>query len=173
MLKKTVFNVVVMILFALLSTKSVYAENSRMYAGKKPKDVATEQLESEIHQGQEIKLTDVIQNPTFYIGKAVEWTGYVEEVKKVGNTSRIIVNSNYDVDPNSNMNYCFEIVVKEKLPQDERISFDSEVTVVGKVKKLDKIKLKSNFSPKRQPVVEASEVTFTRYKYAQPLIIRY
>ncbi len=162
-----------MISFVLLSANSVYAENIKMNSGKNLEDIKTEQLESEIHQGQEIKLTDVIQNPTMYTGKAVEWTGYVEEVNKAGNKSTIIVNSNYDVDPNSDMDYCFEIVVNKKLPQDERISFDSEVTVVGKVKKLDKIKLKNNFSPKRQPVIEASELTFTRYKYAQPLIIRY
>ena len=48
--------------------------------------------------------------------KLLNGLGYVEEVNKAGNKSTIIVNSNYDVDPNSDMDYCFEIVVNKKLP---------------------------------------------------------
>ena len=71
---RTIFNAIVMISFVLLSANSVYAENIKMNSGKNLEDIKTEQLESEIHQGQEIKLTDVLQNPTMYTGKAVEWT---------------------------------------------------------------------------------------------------
>lgn len=137
------------------------------------KNKEMEQIRSDVNVGQMIKLTDVVQNSSPYIGKAVEWTGFIEEISKSGNKTTMIINTNNLVDPESDMNYCFELDVTRKLPQDERISLNSEVTVIGKILKVNKIKLKNNFSPKRQPVIEASELTFTRDRYAQPLVIRF
>lgn len=132
-----------------------------------------EQIRNDVNVGQGIKLTDVISNSTPYIGKAIEWTGTIEEISKSGNKTIMIINTNSAVDPESDMNYCFELDVTRKLPQDERISTNSEITVIGKLIKVNKIKLKNNFSPRRQPIVEASELTFTRDRYAQPLVLRF
>jgi hypothetical protein len=51
----------------------------------------------------------------------------------------------------------------------------SDVSVKGKIDRVEKIQnlRTSAFSSRKQPIVLASEVVFTRTNYDQPLVIRF
>jgi len=85
------------------------------------------------------------------------------------------VNSQPTVNADSNMDYSFEVEFPKDLPNDARIALKSEVVVKGRILRVDKIHNinSGSFSSRRQPVVEASEIIFTRPNYDAPLVLQF
>lgn len=125
--------------------------------------------------GKNIEVYDVSRNPQPYLGSAVEWRGRIEFITRKNGQRVLFVNSQPTVNPESNMDYAFEVVFPKELPSDPRVAAYAYVTVKGKILKVDKLlnEVSTSFSSRRQPVVEASEISFERENYEQPLILRF
>ena len=134
-----------------------------------------EQIMNQANITRSISPYDVSNNPNSYIGKAVEWEGDVEFINNERGRPSICVNSNSKYDAETNMDYCFMIVLPKKVGEDHRISDNSRVTVKGKIVKVEKIYYDgAGFSSRKQPVVEAVEVNFRREDFDDmPLILRF
>jgi tetratricopeptide (TPR) repeat protein len=134
-----------------------------------------EQVRTEANISRSFLVTDVSKNVFPYMGKAVEWDGQIEGIVKRRGKTILLVNSDPSVNAESNMDFSFEVEINKELPNDRRIAALSEITVVGKVLRVDKLKnpKSGSFSTRRQPVIEASEVTFMRKGYVQPLVLRF
>ena len=132
-----------------------------------------EEIRSEANVSRTIKLTDVTRNANPYIGKAIEWSGSIEDIQRNGNKTSLVINTNSEVEAKVNLDFCFKANISRKLTQDPRISKNSDVTVIGKILNVNKIQIENTFSSKRQPIVEVSEITFIRKGYDEPLIIRF
>lgn len=134
-----------------------------------------EQIRSEANISRSFLVTDVSKNVYPYLEKAVEWDGQIEGIAKRRGKTILLVNSDPTVNAESNMNYCFEVEISKPLPDDRRIAPHTDVTIIGKILRVDKLKnpKSGSFSTRRQPVVEASEVTFIRKGYVQPLVLRF
>ena len=143
---------------------------------EKKKTQEREQILSQANLTRSFSPIDVSNNPSIYIGKAVEWEGEVEFINKEKGKLSICVNSNPRIDAETNMDYCFVIIVPNKSKElDHRISDNSSVTVKGKVTKVEKIYYDGvGFSSRKQPVLEAAEITFRRDDFDDtPLTIRF
>lgn len=125
--------------------------------------------------GKNIDVYDVSRNPVPYIGNAVEWSGRIEFITRKKGSRVLFVNSQPSINPESNMDYAFEVVFPKDLPTDPRIAAFANVSVKGKILRVDKLlnEVSTSFSSRRQPVVEAAEVRFERENYEQPLILRF
>ncbi|EKD83442.1 MAG: TPR Domain containing protein [uncultured bacterium] len=125
--------------------------------------------------GKTIDVYDVSRNPTPYIGNAVEWNGRVEFITTKKGRRVLFVNSQPSVNSENNMDYSFEVEFPKDLPVDPRIAAFAQVSVKGKILRVDKLmnEVSSSFSSRRQPVVEAAEVRFDRENYEQPLVLRF
>lgn len=130
---------------------------------------------SSSYVGKNIDVYDVSRNPTPYIGNAVEWHGRIEFITRKKGARVLFVNSQPSINPESNMDYAFEVVFPKDLPADPRIAAFANVSVKGKILRVDKLlnEVSTSFSSRRQPVVEAAEVRFERENYEQPLILRF
>jgi tetratricopeptide (TPR) repeat protein len=122
-----------------------------------------------------ISVYDVARNPLQYVGQSVDWTGNLEFTTTENGKRKLFLNSNSEVDPETDMDHSFEVIFPKNLPQDPRIGENAQVEVKGKILKVKKIfnKRVSAFSKRRQPIVEATEVMFIRKNYDQPLVIRF
>jgi Flp pilus assembly protein TadD len=140
---------------------------SRFWINKKQAQEKVEkerrQVSNQSYITKTINVIDVSQNPVPYIGKAVEWRGKVQFVTTRKNKKVVFVNSQ------SSVNF------PKDLPNDARIGMGSDVSVKGKIDRVEKIQnlRTSAFSSRKQPIVLASEVVFTRTNYDQPLVIRF
>ena len=152
---------------------------SRFWINKKR---AEEKVQSERRQvsraaniGRSFDVFEVSRNAVPYIGSAVEWQGVVEFVSTRKGRRFLFVNSQPTVNADSNMDYSFEVEFPKDLPNDPRIALKSEVVVKGKILRVDKIRNinSGSFSSRRQPVIEASEIIFTRPNYDTPLTLQF
>ncbi len=133
-----------------------------------------EQVLNQANISRNISPYDVSNNPNSYIGKAVEWEGDVEFIDDDRGKLKFCVNANSKYDPETNMDYCFMVVLPKKVQEDRRISDNSRVTVKGKIIKVEKIFYEGfGFSSRKQPVLEAVEVNFRREDYDTPLVLRF
>lgn len=134
-----------------------------------------EQIRTEANISRSFTVAEVSRNLNPYSGKAVEWDGQVEGIVKRRGKTTLLINSDPSVNAESNMDYTFEVEINKELPNDHRIAALSEITVIGKILRVDRLKnpKSGSFSTRRQPVIEASEVTFTRKGYVQPLVLRF
>lgn len=125
--------------------------------------------------GKFVDVYEVSRNPTPYIGSAVEWSGRIEFITTKQGRRTLFVNSQPSVNAESNMDYVFEVVFPKDLQSDPRIAAYAEVSVKGKILRVEKVlnEVSNSFSSRRQPVVEAAEVRFDRENYAEPLIMRF
>ena len=134
-----------------------------------------EQIMNQANITRSISPYDVSSNPNSYIGKAVEWEGAVEFINNERGKLSICVNSNSKYDAETNMDYCFMIILPKKVGEDHRISDHSRVTVKGKIVRVEKIYYDgAGFSSRKQPIVEAVEVNFRREDFDDtPLVLRF
>ncbi|MDD3145762.1 MAG: tetratricopeptide repeat protein [Candidatus Riflebacteria bacterium] len=152
---------------------------SRFWINKKRAQAKVElerrQTSNEANIGRTIDVYEVSRNAVPYIGRAVEWQGVIEFVTTRKGRKVLFVNSQPSINPDANMDYSFEVEFPKDLPADPRISLKSGVVVKGRILRIDKIKnLNSgSFSSRRQPVVEASEVTFSKQNYDPPLVLQF
>ena len=117
---------------------------------------------------------DVSNSPNSYVGKAVEWEGDVEFINEKRGLLNICVNGNSKVDAETNMDFCFMVVLPKAVKEDRRISDHSRVIVKGKITKVEKIYYDGvGYSSRKQPVVEAVEIDFRREDYESPLVLRF
>jgi len=125
--------------------------------------------------GRSFDVYEVSRNAVPYIGSAIEWQGVVEFVSTRKGRRFLFVNSQPTVNADSNMDYSFEVEFPKDLPNDARIALKSEVVVKGRILRVDKIHNinSGSFSSRRQPVVEASEIIFTRPNYDTPLVLQF
>ena len=137
--------------------------------------VECEQIMNQANITRSISPYDVSSNPNSYIGKAVEWEGAVEFINNERGKLSICVNSNSKYDAETNMDYCFMIILPKKVGEDHRISDHSRVTVKGKIVRVEKIYYDgAGFSSRKQPIVEAVEVNFRREDFDDtPLVLRF
>ncbi|GAB4280696.1 MAG: hypothetical protein Kow0029_25430 [Candidatus Rifleibacteriota bacterium] len=134
-----------------------------------------EKLSQNSYINKTIEVYDVSQNSTPYIGQAVIWRGKVEFVGKRNGRKYLFVNSRPEISLDLGMEHAFEVEFPKDLPNDPRIALGSEIEVRGKILRVNKIlnEITGTFSSRRQPVVEAIEIEFSRVNYDQPLKIRY
>ncbi len=152
---------------------------SRYWIGKKREEekVRTERQETrqQSYITKDIRVEEVVLNPNPWLGKPVVWSGTATFQDEWQGKPRFFVNTNNDVNPDSNLDFVFGVVFPKPLPKDPRISIYSQVSVKGKIVGMEKAfnTWTQTLSRRRQPIVEATEVTFTREQYEQPLVIRY
>lgn len=132
-------------------------------------------IRQEANITKNVTVEEVVQNPNPWIGKAVEWEGEAAFEDRWKGKKVIYINSKPDVLVESNLDYVFGIVFPKELPNDPRISLYSYVNVKGKILGVEKIynNTSQTFSRKRQPLIEAVEITFKRPQYEEPLTIRF
>lgn len=144
---------------------------------REEKRVSTERREirEQSYIYKDIRVEEVCLNPTPHLGKAVQWNGLAAFQDEAKGKNRYFVNSNAAVNADSNLDFVFGIVFPKPLPNDPRVSVYSKVYVKGKIIGMEKVfnNWTQTLSSRRQPIVEATEVTFLRENYVQPLIIRY
>lgn len=148
---------------------------SKQQAEKQEK-AERQQVLSQANITRSVNANEVSSNPNPYMGKAIEWEGEVVFVDADRGGARIFVNSNPGVDSDTNMNDCFLVKVSKNLADDPRIASDNTwVTVKGKITGVEKVfnTNSQTFSSRKQPVVEAVEIKFTRDGFDQPLILRF
>lgn len=152
---------------------------ARYWIGKKKAEDAEKAVRREVKEvayiNKSLRVEDVTGNPTAYIGQAVEWAGAAAFSDESRGKERYFVNTNGNVNPDSNMNFTFGIVFPKSLPNDPRVSTYSQIRVKGKIVKLEKIMntFTSVQSSRPQPIIEPSEVSFSRENYPEDLNIRY
>ncbi len=152
---------------------------SRFWISKKRAQEKVDSERKEVRQSsyinKNIGVYDVSKNPKPYLGQAVEWKGQIEYVTTKKGRKIIFVNSNNQANPDFEMDYCFEVIFPEKLPDDPRIAGKADVEIKGKVLRVEKLfnESVSAFSSRRQPIVEATEAVFLRTNYDQPLVLRF
>ncbi|RCK79613.1 MAG: hypothetical protein OZSIB_4085 [Candidatus Ozemobacter sibiricus] len=124
---------------------------------------------------KDVRVEEVVLNPNPWLGKPVEWSGAATFEDEWQGKRRFFVNTNQNVNPDSNLDFVFGVVFPKPLPKDPRVSIYSQVTVKGKIIGMEKAfnTTTQTLSRRRQPIVEATEVIFTREQYEQPLVIRY
>lgn len=132
-------------------------------------------ISSQSYISKPIEVFDVSMNPVPHIGKAIVWTGKVQFIKTSKNKPVLFVNSQSSVNFDADMDYAFEVEFPKDLPNDPRIGIGSSIVVKGKIRKVSKLlnTKTGSYSSRRQPIVEASEIEFTRTNYDQPLVIRF
>ncbi len=133
------------------------------------------QTSNEANIGRTVDVYEVSRNAVPYIGRAIEWTGEIEFVTTRKGRKVLFVNSQPTVNADSNMDYSFEVEFPKDLPSDPRITLKAEVVVKGRIVRVDKIQNKNSgsFSSRRQPVVEASEIKFSKLNYDPPLVLQF
>lgn len=152
---------------------------SRFWVKKKQAQEAVEkgrrQVSNQSYITKSISVYDVSQNPTPYVGTAVDWFGRVQFITMRKNRQVLFVNSQSSVNFDANMDFAFEVEFPKDLPTDARIGVGSDIKVKGKILKVKKImNIKtSSYSSRKQPIVEAAEISFTRTNYDQPLVLRF
>jgi len=123
-----------------------------------------------------IKVEDVTVNPNPYLGQPVEWEGMAVFTDEKKGKQRFFANANQNIKEDSSMSSTFGIVFPKPLPQDPRVSvYSTKIQVKGKIIGVEKLfnTITTIQSAARQPIIEATEITFIRENYEQPLIIRY
>lgn len=152
---------------------------SRYWIAKKRQEekVRIERAETsqQSYISRDVKVEEVVLNPTPWLNKAVQWEGNAVCEDEWQGKTLYLVNTNSRVNPDSNLDYVFGVVFPKPLPKDPRVSIYSQVSVKGKIIGMEKLfnSWTQTLSQRRQPIVEATEVTFTRESYDQPLVIRY
>jgi len=152
---------------------------ARYWIGKKKTEDAEKTVRREVKEGSYINkplaIEDVSSNPSAYIGQAVDWEGAAAFSDQYRGNERYFVNTNDRVNADSDMSCTFGIVFPKSLPSDPRVSVYSRIRVKGKIIKLEKLlnTFTSVQSSRPQPIVEASEVSFSRESYPESLNIRY
>lgn len=133
------------------------------------------QVSNQSYITKTVNVQDVSLNPVPYMDKPVEWVGRVQFITMRKNRHVLFVNSQSSVNFDANMDYAFEVEFPKDLPTDARIGVGSDIKVKGRIIKVEKLKniKTSSYSSRRQPVVEASEIRFTRTNYDQPLVLRF
>ncbi len=154
-------------------------ESARYWIGKKRAEQEISSQRKDISEqsyiNKNITVEDVVTNPVTFVGQPVHWSGDVAFSDSKKGKSRFFVNSNGKVDPKSNMDFTFGVVFPKPLPNDPRVSEYSSLEIKGKIVGVEKVlnTYSSVLSSRRQPIVEATEATFSRDSYEQPLTIRY
>jgi len=153
---------------------------SRYWVGKERVEEGIKRQRQEVRQdsyiNKAISIEDVVLNPGAYTGQSVEWEGDAAFMDTARGKDRVFVNISASANPDSNMDHVFGVVFPRSLPNDPRVSiYSTHVTVKGKILGVEKLlnTVSKTTSGRRQPIVEAAEVTFTRTQYDQPLVIRY
>lgn len=152
---------------------------SRYWLGKKRVEMKENQDRQEVRENsyinKELTVRTVAGNISAYIGQSVQWSGWGISSRESGGKTRTAYNSSGSTNSDSNMDYCFEVVFPKGLPNDPRISDYSHIEVKGKVLGAEKIPngITNIFSSRKQPVVEATEATFSRENYEEPLVVRF
>ena len=146
---------------------------NKQQAEKKVKEERVKVM-NQANIGRSVSPLDVSNNPNSYIGKAVEWEGDVEFINEDRGRLSICVNGNSKYDAETNMDYCFIVKLPKSVGEDHRISDNSSITVKGKITKVEKIYYDGvGYSSRKQPVVEAAEITFRREFDDTPLVLRF
>jgi len=152
---------------------------ARYWIRKKQEATRVSDQRKEIRQqsyiNKNVTVADVVGNPAPYIGNSVEWEGWAVFSDEAKGRTRYFVNTNNKVNTNSNLDFTFGILFPKDLPNDPRVSVYSQIQVKGKIVGMEKAfnNWSQTQSSRRQPIVEATEVTFTRDNYEQPLTLRY
>ncbi|HNV68683.1 MAG TPA: hypothetical protein PKO06_03230, partial [Candidatus Ozemobacteraceae bacterium] len=156
------------------------AAAARYWVGKKQ---ATEKVNQErkvvkvdSYINKTLTVDRVVDNPSTFIGQAVDWEGKaVCSTDSKGNTI-YVVNSNPNVNSDNDLSQSFGVIFPKDLPNDPRVSDAySTIRVKGKIVRVEKVMntWTSFLSRDRQPILEASEATFSRENYPDPLVIRF
>lgn len=134
-----------------------------------------QEVREQSYINKNISVRDVTTNPLIYMGQSVAWSGFAICSDTESRKPRFFVNGSTDTNADSNLDFSFEVVFPKELPNDPRVSDYSELAVKGKVVGVGKIlnTWTNTLSSRKQPVIEATEVTFTRENYEQPLILRF
>ncbi|MBF0409225.1 MAG: tetratricopeptide repeat protein [Candidatus Riflebacteria bacterium] len=143
---------------------------------KEALSLSRQKVKSESYVNKTISVDDAAKNQSEYAGQAVQWSGMAAFRDTDSSKERIFINVDQSVSSDSNMDYVFGIVFPQKLPNDPRVSiYSTNIQVKGKIigfsKLMNTITHVSSF--RRQPLIDPSEVTFTREGYTEPLVIRY
>lgn len=152
---------------------------SRFWLGKKRAEEKKAGERRDVTKSSYLNMTvsvrEVALNPKLYQGRAVEWSGYAVCSETDLSKPRFYVNSSSSANADSDLDHSFGVVFPKDLPDDPRVSDYSFLKVKGKIIGVEKIRNSTTniISSRRQPVIEASEVTFTRENYEQPLTLRY
>lgn len=152
---------------------------SRYWLGKKRAEVKESTDRREVRENsyinKDLTVTTVAGNPAAYIGQSVQWSGWGISSREVGGKFRTAYSTGSAVESNSNMDLCFEVQFPRELPNDPRASDYSHIEVKGKILGAEKIPngVTNIFSTRKQPIIEATEATFTRENYEEPLVVRF
>jgi len=152
---------------------------ARFWVGKKRTETRRNTERREItkssYTNMPVSVREVSLNPKLYQGRAVEWSGYAICSETDLAKPRFYVNSSSEANADSNLDFAFGVIFPKSLPDDPRVSDYSRLSVKGKIVGVEKIHNSGTniHSSRRQPIIEATEVTFTRENYEQPLTLRY
>lgn len=153
---------------------------SKYWIDKRQKERNVESARRDVFQnsyvGKTVTPYEVSRNSGPYINTSVQWSGRVRFVSRKGSEAWIFVNSQpSSVNPDNNMDYSFRVNFPKELIKDARINEGADVVVKGKILRVEKLfnDRSSSFSRRRQPVVEATEVSFEKQNYSQPLVLRF
>lgn len=153
---------------------------SKYWIDKKQKERNVDSARRQVYQnsyvGKTVTPYEVSRNSGPYINTSVQWSGKVHFVRRKGAQTCVFVNSQpRTVNPDSNMDYVFCVNFPKELVRDARINEGANVVVKAKILSVEKLfnDKSSSFSSRRQPVVEATEITFEKENYDQPLVLRF
>lgn len=153
---------------------------ARYWVGKKQATDKVNYERREIREDSYVNKTlsveQVVRNPQSYVGQAVEWEGgAVCSTDSKGKTI-YVVNTNPNVNSDNNLEFSFGVIFPKELPTDPRVTdCYSDIRVKGKILRVEKVMntFTSFMSRDRQPIIEASEVTFSRENYPDSLVLRF
>ncbi|NLM18016.1 MAG: tetratricopeptide repeat protein [Candidatus Riflebacteria bacterium] len=142
-----------------------------------------EQLKSEMQQitqksylGRDVTVKEAASNPAAYMGCAIEWEGKLEYISKEDDWAvAISINSDPSVNADTNMEHVFLALLPEALPGWFKPKRFIDVTVKGKILKVQKLFNDNSkvFSRNLQPVVAVTEITLFDKSTNFPLTIRF
>ncbi len=153
---------------------------ARYWVGKKQAEQKVSQERKTVKVDSYINKTltvdRVVDSPSTFIGQAVDWEGKAVCITSSKGDSVYVVNANPNVNSDNDLSASFGVIFPKDLPNDPRISDAySTIRVKGKIVRVEKVMntWTSFLSRDRQPILEASEATFTRENYPDPLVIRF
>ncbi len=155
-------------------------KTSRFWIAKQQGEEKIRKVRQDVRQdayiNKDIRIEDVVNTPGSYVNQPVTWTGEVVFIDTKGGRPRYFINSNTNVKAESNLDYVFGIVFPKDLPRDSRINLYARVEVRGRVLRVEKVQntVSLAMSRQQQPIIEATEVTFTREsESSEPLVVRF
>lgn len=150
------------------------------WISKKQKENKLHSERKEVRQSSYVNKTitphDVSLNCKAYLNQPVQWEGKIRFVDwKKGNGFLFVNSAPETINSDFNMDYVFGVIFPKKPEKDPRINEEAYVTVKGKIVRVEKVfnEKSSSFSIRRQPIIEATEVSFTRDNYPEPLVLRF